>query len=233
MIEQNGTVEAVEEVKPNSSALASLTAARAAEDAETAVVVAPRGRGRPRKDAALVVAPSFSDASATPNDAVAEPPKRKNRSGKKKSRRELEELVRGYKTGTLAPKSAAVPVAPVVPVVPVMANNPERMAEFASGTSRFLTAVARFIARRKGVHWLLQADEAEALGECAADCLAAGEEMAPALTPYLELGMKAAPFAMLAGVLYEVVDSRLEIEAEITAGSKTRIMPAHAKAGET
>jgi hypothetical protein len=199
------------ETKPNTAALAALGTERAR-----------RGPGRPPKVRPVSPAPAADDAPAA---AAAERTKRKKPSGRKKTRAELAALVKQYQRGE-TPTAVAIDAAPEPSAAPLVAGNDAAKQAFARGVSRAASAVARFVARRRGAHWQLGPGEGDAFGEAAADCLEATEEMVPSLTPMLQTAVKLAPFLVLAAVSYDVIDSRVEIDQKIAAGEAVRVMPA-------
>jgi hypothetical protein len=75
------------------------------------------------------------------------------------------------------------------------------------------------VARRQGVHWLVQDDEAKEIGEA----------FAVALQPYLSYIAPALPFVVAAGALYGAILPRLEIETEIAQGKRQRVLPGEVK----
>lgn len=183
--------------------------------------------GRPPRNPKVDNGGPIAEPIGTDTAPAAATAKRKKPSGKKKTRKELVELVKQYQRGeiaTAAPREKAPADSPAA-AASLVAGDPIAKEKFAKGVGRFCGAVSRFVSRRRGVHWQFDDIECGALGEAAADCLEAGEEMAPALTPWLQKSMALAPFAVLAGVLYEVVDTRLEIDEKIAAGEKAKVMP--------
>lgn len=174
-----------------------------------------------------------ASVSSEPAAAAPAPTKKKKPSGRKKTRAELLAIVNEYKkNGGKFDKGeeAALVTAANDPKVqdayrlPPITQNPEAMAKLSSGVSRATMGLARIVARRRGAHWLLnKAEEADVIGDATADCLVALEEMFPNLV-WLQTAVKLAPFAILSGALYEIVDSRLEIDARIEAGQQTKVL---------
>lgn len=210
------------------------TAARAA----IAGAVAKRGAATkrpPRNEPVKLEAPAIEAVAPVATVAPDAPAKKKKPSGKKKTRAELAALVKQYerdrKAGTtleVAPAAGDPAAAAPAASTSLVVGDPIAKEKFAKGVARFAGAVSRFVARRRGAHWMFQPDECEALGDSAADCLEAGEEMAPSLTPWLQTGMKLAPFVMFAGVAYEIIDSRLETDEKIGSGAAPKVLPGDA-----
>lgn len=86
------------------------------------------------------------------------------------------------------------------------------------------------VAARRGTHWTVTKVEGDALGEATADAVVCVEALAPSLGPYIGKAVELAPLAIFAGVLFGIVQERMERDAEIAAGRAPQIMPASAPA---